>query len=61
VRLVRAGNSITSYKSSNGVSWAAVSSANMSMASEITIGLVVTSTSNSASATATVDNVTVVP
>jgi regulation of enolase protein 1 (concanavalin A-like superfamily) len=61
VRVVRVGNTITSYKSANGVSWSKVNSANITMASQITIGLAVTSASNAATATVTFDNVTVVP
>ena len=61
VRLVRVGKTITSYKSVNGVAWTKVNSTSITMASQITIGLAVTSASNSAAATATFDNVTVVP
>ena len=61
VRVVRVGNTITSYKSANGVSWSKVNSANITMAGQITIGLAVTSASSSATAAATFDSVTVVP
>jgi regulation of enolase protein 1 (concanavalin A-like superfamily) len=61
VRLERVGSTLTSYKSANGVSWTKINSASITMASQITIGLAVTSGSNSATATATFDNVTVVP
>ena len=61
MRLVRVGNTLTSYKSANGVSWTKINGASITMASQITIGLAVTSGSNSATATAVFDNVTVVP
>jgi hypothetical protein len=61
VRLERVGSTLTSYKSANGVSWTKINSSSITMASQITIGLAVTSGSNSATATATFDNVTVVP
>ena len=61
VRVVRAGNTITSYKGANGASWSKVNSGTITMASQITIGLAVSSARTNSSATATFDNVTVVP
>jgi len=59
--VVRAGNTITSYKGANGASWSKVNSGTITMASQITIGLAVSSARTNSSATATFDNVTVVP
>jgi hypothetical protein len=61
VRLVRAGNKISAYRSSDGVKWTRVETRTITMASNIYIGLAVSSGSGSRRATATIDNVFVVP
>jgi hypothetical protein len=61
VRLVRAGNKITAYRSNDGAKWTAVDTRTITMASNIYIGLAVSSGSSSRRATATMDNVFVVP
>jgi len=61
VRLVRSGNTITSYRSSNGSTWTQVDSRKISMASNIYIGLVVASGSTSTANTAQFANVQVTP
>jgi regulation of enolase protein 1 (concanavalin A-like superfamily) len=57
VRLVRSGNTITGYVSSDGVNWTQVGSDTFSMASTVYIGLAVTSHNSAALCTATMDNV----
>lgn len=60
VRLVRTGNTFTSYTSTNGTSWAQVGSAiTITMSSQVLVGLAVTSHNNTTLATATFDNVSV--
>ncbi len=59
VRLVRSGNTFTGYESSNGSSWNEVGSATVSMATDVYIGLAVTSHSGGVLCTAEIDNVTV--
>ena len=61
VRLVRSGNTFTSYRSADGTNWTTVGSATITMGSNIYIGLVTVSTSDGALCTATFDNVTVTP
>ncbi|HMO65794.1 MAG TPA: silent information regulator protein Sir2, partial [Verrucomicrobiota bacterium] len=62
VRLTRQGNTLRAYKSANGINWTQVGSAlNIGMASEIYIGLAVTSHNNGTVATAVFDSITVVP
>jgi regulation of enolase protein 1 (concanavalin A-like superfamily) len=61
VRITRAGNTFTVYKSSNGTSWTQVASTTITMGSSVSIGLAVTSHNNSTLSTAVFDNVTVVP
>jgi hypothetical protein len=61
VRLVRAGNRITAYRSDDGVSWTPVETRTISMASNIHIGLAVSSADASNLTTVTMDNVFVVP
>lgn len=61
VRLVRLGDTITSYTSSNGTSWAAVATATLTgLAEDLYLGLAVTSSSDGQLSTATFDNVTIV-
>ncbi|HEY3320739.1 MAG TPA: endo-1,3-alpha-glucanase family glycosylhydrolase [Planctomycetota bacterium] len=57
VKLTRSGTTLTAYASSNGTSWATVGSANIVMASNVYVGMAVTSHSNSALNTSTFDNV----
>jgi len=61
VRLVRAGNLITRYQSTNGVNWTSVESRTSAMASEIYVGLALASNGSTNQATATFQNVRVVP
>jgi regulation of enolase protein 1 (concanavalin A-like superfamily) len=61
VRLVRSGSTITASVSTNGTSWSTVGSSTFTMSSSALIGLVSHSHTTSALATATFDNVTVVP
>jgi regulation of enolase protein 1 (concanavalin A-like superfamily) len=57
VRITRSGNTFTAHRSSNGSSWTQIGSTNISMASTTYIGLVVASGSTTASATASITNV----
>ena len=60
VKLVRSGSTFAGYRSSDGVTWLQVgSSATVTMGQNYDIGLAVFSGSNSSSATATFDNVSV--
>jgi regulation of enolase protein 1 (concanavalin A-like superfamily) len=59
VRLVRSGNTFTSYRSANGTTWTQISSRTISMGSTVYVGLAVTSHNNSALSTVTFTNVTV--
>ena len=62
VRLVRAGTTITAYKSTNGTSWTSVgSSNNTTFAATCYIGLAVSSGSNTTLNTSQMSNVTVTP
>ena len=61
VRLTRSGNTISSYRSADGVNWTLVGSDVLPMAATISAGLAVVSHNAGALATATFDNVTVVP
>jgi len=57
VRLVRSGNTFTSFRSPDGVSWTQMASTNVTMASTAKAGLAVTSHDNTQLNTATFDNV----
>jgi regulation of enolase protein 1 (concanavalin A-like superfamily) len=57
VRLQRAGSTFTASESSNGTTWTVISSASISMASTVYVGLAVTSHSTSAKTTAVLDHV----
>jgi regulation of enolase protein 1 (concanavalin A-like superfamily) len=57
VRLVRTGNRIDAYRSSNGSSWVLVGSETIAMSSAVHVGLALTSHDTSTLATATFDNV----
>jgi hypothetical protein len=61
IRLVRTGNSIYGYKSTDGVNWTLVNSRNITMAANIYIGLAVASGSSSTLSTATFSDLTVIP
>lgn len=60
VRLVRSGNTITAFRSTNGTSWIQVATDTVAMASQIFVGLAVTSHANSVINVSTFDNVQVV-
>jgi hypothetical protein len=59
VRLVRSGNTLTGFKSPDGVTWTQVGSESIPMAANIFIGLAVTSHNPAALCTAVFDNVSV--
>ena len=59
IELVRSGNSFTAYTSFNGLSWTQLGSQTITMATNVYIGLAVSSENNSSLATATFDNVSV--
>jgi VCBS repeat-containing protein len=60
VRLTRSGNTFTAERSADGTTWTQQgSSTSITMASSVTVGLAVTSHTNSATTTAVFDNVSV--
>jgi hypothetical protein len=59
--VVRSGNTLTGYHSSDGTTWTRVASETIAMPSTVYVGLAVTSHDNTALATATFDNVEVGP
>jgi hypothetical protein len=61
VRIVRTGNTLSGYKSADGVNWTLVNSVNITMASNVYIGLAVASGSINTLTTCLFGNVTVVP
>ena len=61
VRLTRVGNVFTAYRSSDGTTWTTMGTATITMATNVTIGLPVTSHTTGARCTATLDNITVNP
>ncbi len=61
VRVVRQGDTLSAYASSDGASWTAVGSDTVAMAAAIVVGLPVTSHDNAALCAALVDNVAVSP
>jgi hypothetical protein len=61
VRVVRSGNTLSGYKSVDGVNWNQVNSVSITMAANIYIGLAVASGATSTLATSLFTNVTVVP
>jgi hypothetical protein len=61
VRVVRTGNTFYGYKSTDGSSWTQVASYNITMASNIYVGLAVASGNSGILATSMFSNVTVVP
>ena len=58
VRLVRSGNTFSSFISPDGTTWTALGQATLSMASQIFVGLAVSSHHNGTLSTALFDNVT---
>ena len=61
VRLTRSGTLVTAYVSANGTAWTQVGTTTLGLASNVSIGLAVTSHNNAALGTATFDNVSVTP
>lgn len=61
VRLVRTGNTITGYKSTDGTNWTAVNSRSISMAANIYVGFAVASGNTNSANTASFTSTTVVP
>ena len=61
VRVTRVGNVFTAYRSTDGTTWATMSSATITMGTNVLIGLAVTSHTTSVLCTATLDNLTVNP
>ncbi len=61
VRLVRAGNTLTSYRSYDGITWARLATANIDMAANIYVGLAVASGSPTTLTTSKFASPTVVP
>jgi regulation of enolase protein 1 (concanavalin A-like superfamily) len=59
VRLVRAGDTLTGSISPDGVTWTSVGSTSIAMASNVSIGLAVTSHANVVLCTSVFDNVAV--
>ena len=59
VRVTRVGNVFTAYYSADGATWTSIGSQTISMATNVYIGLPVTSHTTSAICGATIDNVTV--
>jgi hypothetical protein len=57
VKIVRDGNTLTGYDSSNGVNWTEVGTDTINMSQSVYIGLAVTAHNNSAVATATFNDV----
>jgi hypothetical protein len=59
LKLVRSGNTFTSYRSTDGVTWTLIGSQTITMGSTIYVGLAVSSHKAGTLATATFDNVSV--
>ncbi len=59
VRLVRNGDTLTSFRSTNGTNWTQIGRVSIPMAQEVHIGLAVTSHNNGTLCEATFSNVTV--
>jgi hypothetical protein len=60
VRVVRGGNTLSGYRSADGVNWTLVGSTTIAMAAQVQVGLAVTAHNDGALNTATFDNVAVV-
>ena len=61
VKIVRAGSTITGYRSKDGKTWTKQGSATIAMGTDVLVGLAVTSHDNSKLAGATFDNLAVTP
>ncbi len=61
LRVTRAGNTFTAYKSTDGINWTTVGSVTISMGTDVYIGLLECSTNPSQLGTVTFDNVTATP
>jgi regulation of enolase protein 1 (concanavalin A-like superfamily) len=61
VRVTRTGNTFVTARSADGVTWTTMHTVTVTMASNVYIGLAVSSNSNTATCTGTMTNVTVVP
>ncbi|MEI6674811.1 MAG: discoidin domain-containing protein [Verrucomicrobiota bacterium] len=61
VRLVRSGNTLTAYKSSNGTSWTSAGKTTVTMAANCYIGLAVASGSNTSLNTSRLSNIHITP
>ncbi len=61
VRVTRTGNSFAMARSTNGTSWTTINTSTITMATDVTVGLVVTSGSNTILDTDVFNSVTVVP
>ncbi|MCP4422091.1 MAG: DUF1349 domain-containing protein, partial [Chloroflexi bacterium] len=59
LRLVRVGNTISSYRSDDGQTWTLLQSINITMGQNVYIGMAVTAFNNSSLTTATFDNISV--
>ncbi len=59
VRVVRAGNTFTGYRSPDGITWSTIGQYSINMAAEVYVGLAVSSHANGVLSTAVFDNVTV--
>ena len=59
LKLVRAGNTFTSFRSSNGTTWTQIGTQSIPMAANVYIGLCVAAKSTTALSTATFSNVTI--
>jgi alpha-tubulin suppressor-like RCC1 family protein/regulation of enolase protein 1 (concanavalin A-like superfamily) len=60
LKLVRNGNTFTGYRSSDGVTWTQVSSQSVTMATNVLVGLAVTSKANTVLCTSNFSNVEVI-
>lgn len=61
VRLVRAGNTVTGYRSKDGVAWTKQGSATVALGADVFVGLAVTAKDNAKLSTSTFDGVRVTP
>lgn len=61
VKIVRSGNTLSGYKSSDGVNWTTGGSTTLTMGADVYIGLAVSSHNDGVLSTVTFDNLTIVP